>query len=996
MKKNILKNLLLLTWCSLFYIPSPSQQIKQFLLKPATSKDLKLISNVRDIDQDPFGFLWIATQDGLYRYDSRNIETYNTHLEKKHLIESSDVRTLLVDSAMNIIWFVSSGGNFHGVDLTSGTVRTKQNVSAIMNKGIIFFTKLCDYRDSVIMASNNGVFVFNKKNQKFSVIVEIEELRLDIDYAFILDHTLIILSKNKGIFQYDIDRKKIISHITTEQVHLNNDVRFFDVVHSGDKSYIASSYGIIGLQLVNDSMLIERNILDFIPIEINNHISSLKFDRSGHLWFSNDNNVVQVDLVLKKFSIIQNTVSKDDNWLNSVYKIFCDKNDNIWLGCQQGLAMIRNKEPAFVAFNSGNTISPMVTHAYYIYPANDSILYVCAENGLFYINSKQNSIEIIDKIRVHDYIFKDPSGRIMVSNIDGFFELKNKRFIPAEHIYPEFKKLGTVRINSSIEINDSCLAFGTENYQGIIIWDHIHHNVSSFTTTTSALHLNENVTNTIKFLSKNKFAVLGDSYFGIFDFKNKNYQPIQLKNSNTPKKYSLFFDLCRIKDKFYLACYGTGVIILTESFQQVGEISTKNGLSNNGTYKLLPWKDSLLFITTNNGLNCFNINTKKITQFFESDGLHNNLFEETSGNSYGSTLYAGGKNGFTIIKPEYILPSSRIPMLYFSKIITELSNNRRTDTSDIAVKKYYIDKNALQTTIYFSAIDYDNPERISFAYRIREQSNAWINLKDQGFVPFIGFSPGTYHLQVQAFNEDGVPSEIKELTLVFLPKWYQTWWLKLLVLLSIATAIYGLYRFRINHLKREEKIRNQVAGDLHDELGSTLNSVKVFTNLAMMEKENTGHLEKIKEATQSAISGVKDIIWVLDDKRDTLDHLLNRINQFARPICQAAGISYNQQSGGNENYKLGKEEKRNLYMIIKESINNSIKYAECSVIELLIKNNGGKLIISVSDDGKGFDKAETTSGYGLRNIKRRSEEIGYLAEINSSPGNGTLVYLEKK
>jgi signal transduction histidine kinase len=174
-----------------------------------------------------------------------------------------------------------------------------------------------------------------------------------------------------------------------------------------------------------------------------------------------------------------------------------------------------------------------------------------------------------------------------------------------------------------------------------------------------------------------------------------------------------------------------------------------------------------------------------------------------------------------------------------------------------------------------------------------------------------------------------------------------------------------------------------VAGDLHDELGSTLNSVKIFANLALLEKDNTTHLEKIKESTQSAISGVKDIIWVLDDKRDTLDHLLGRIDQFARPICEAAGISYKQQSGGNENYKLGKEEKRNLYMIIKESINNSIKYSDCTLIELLIKNTGGKLNISISDNGKGFDKDKIASGYGLRNIVHRSKEIEYHAEINS-------------
>ena len=135
---------------------------------------------------------------------------------------------------------------------------------------------------------------------------------------------------------------------------------------------------------------------------------------------------------------------------------------------------------------------------------------------------------------------------------------------------------------------------------------------------------------------------------------------------------------------------------------------------------------------------------------------------------------------------------------------------------------------------------------------------------------------------------------------------------------------------------------------------------------------------------------------MLDDKKDSLNHLLNRINQFAKPVCDAAGIAFTQQSGGNENHKLGKEEKRNLYMIIKESINNSIKYSECSVIEVLIKNKAGKLTVSISDNGKGFDKNQVASGYGLKNIMRRSEEIGYRAAINSSPGNGTLIYLEKK
>ena len=131
---------------------------------------------------------------------------------------------------------------------------------------------------------------------------------------------------------------------------------------------------------------------------------------------------------------------------------------------------------------------------------------------------------------------------------------------------------------------------------------------------------------------------------------------------------------------------------------------------------------------------------------------------------------------------------------------------------------------------------------------------------------------------MQAFNEDGLASEIKEIQLVFLPKWYQTTWFKILLIVLVAGIVYALYKIRINQLKKEKEIRTHLASDLHDDLGSTLNSVKVYANMAMLEKENNKYLEKIKESTQEAISGVRDIIWILDDKKDSMDHLVTRIS----------------------------------------------------------------------------------------------------------------------
>jgi hypothetical protein len=381
-------------------------------------------------------------------------------------------------------------------------------------------------------------------------------------------------------------------------------------------------------------------------------------------------------------------------------------------------------------------------------------------------------------------------------------------------------------------------------------------------------------------------------------------------------------DICEAGGRFWMATYGTGIVEFTDKGVLNQIFSAKEKINNLGLYKIFKLNDSLLITSSNNGLSVLNINSKKIINYFEESGLQSNNFEETSGCSNAKYIFLGGIRGFTKIDREKFSIQNENKRLFFSSIQIH-EPTKISETADLSLKKISIPSNSVQVIINFSSLNFSAPEKNIFRYRIKELSENWNSLENQNFVSLSPLPPGPYHLEVSAANETEVWSKPIELDLNFLPKWYQTWLFRILVALAMASIFYGLYRFRINQLKKEEKIRKQVAGDLHDELGSTLNSVKIFANLALLEKENTTHLEKIKESTQSAISGVKDIIWVLDDKRDTLDHLLGRIDQFARPICEAAGISYKQQSGGNESYKLGKEEKRNLYMIIKESINNS-------------------------------------------------------------------------
>jgi signal transduction histidine kinase len=232
------------------------------------------------------------------------------------------------------------------------------------------------------------------------------------------------------------------------------------------------------------------------------------------------------------------------------------------------------------------------------------------------------------------------------------------------------------------------------------------------------------------------------------------------------------------------------------------------------------------------------------------------------------------------------------------------------------------------------------------------------------------------------------------LILEFLPKWYQTWWFKLLVFLTTAGIIYSFYRYRIRQIEKQHTIRKNIATDLHDDLGSTLNSVKVFTNLAISGVKQEESLQQVKDNLTEATMSLRDMIWVLDDSLDTVDELITRFKQFAIPVAAASNIEAIIKADSDVNNRtLTKEEKRNLFLICKEAINNSIKYSGATQIDVAITASGKKIQIIVADNGKGFNVDEVKKGYGLKNMQYRAGQIKFKVVLQSAPDRGTQTHI---
>lgn len=941
--------------------------------------------------------MWIATQDGLFRYDSRKFTSYNNYLDKSHKIGGSDLRNIHLEAGSDLIWSTSSYSGINAINLVKNEVvkyYSQDNFNSLRSNVI---KGLYVNHDAIYLGCEKGFFKLDKSTKTLTSIPVpgLEPMKgFFEDITEIAKDRLLVLCRNNGLYVYNIFTGKIDQSIpVTRPSTTDPPYRFYNTTISNGLILITTNYEFLLYRFSSSGLARQLNEpLNNALLKFKDHIvRRAVFDKNDNLWVASNRGL----FVIKNNEVIQvlnnDESNRNNDWLTSIYALYVDDANNLWLGCQNGLAHLINSTPAFINHSYSAKTRIGINHSYHLFPLNDSIVYSTAQEGLYKINRASNSIDIIDRGKTYDFMFKDPFNRLLVSNENGLFILNGNDTVSIAAVYPNFKPFSRLRVNSVIKINDSCLAMGTEGSSGILIWNYKKNAVNQFTTESIEGKLVEDVVNTLYLLEKNKFLILSDASLSIFDYTNKTAKQLVLNDATKQTPSNIFFDACKIKDTLFIACYGKGVLKLNNQFKVTGTINISNGLSNNGVYKLLPWKDTAIFITTNNGLNLYNSRNGKIRSFYKEDGMHDNAFEETSGVVYKDHILAGGTNGFTAIYPDRIHSNLTPPLFYIGDVSVKRSRDSIVHTSSLFLEKYTVPLDANQTTIYFPIIDYVNPDRTTFQYRIEEIDKDWVDHGKQNFIDLVPMDPKTYHLHFRASNKDGIIGPEQTIQVTFPPRWYQTGWFKVLAALLVFSVICAVYYVRINQLKKEHRIRTKLASDLHDDLGSTLNSVKVYANLAMIEKSDK-YLIKVKENVQEAIIGIRDIIWVLDASKDDLDNLISRINAFASPLCEANQIQYKYEIEDGVRYsKLRQEEKRNLYMMLKEAINNSIKYSGAKEIALKADSTKGQLCFKVADNGTGFDTAKLSEGNGLKNMQRRTKEINYRISVNSSPESGTVI-----
>lgn len=191
---------------------------------------------------------------------------------------------------------------------------------------------------------------------------------------------------------------------------------------------------------------------------------------------------------------------------------------------------------------------------------------------------------------------------------------------------------------------------------------------------------------------------------------------------------------------------------------------------------------------------------------------------------------------------------------------------------------------------------------------------------------------------------------------------------------------------------RMQHIRNKIAQDLHDDIGSTLSSISILSDLALNDRDRG--LSEIKDSAILLMERMDDIVWSINPRNDSLENLLMRVRHFATTLFEARGIEYDISIQRNiDEVRLPMEFRQHVYLILKEAINNLVKYAGASYAAIKVGFDASVMELSVTDDGCGFDAENPADGNGVPGMRRRAGLMGADLRIRSSAGGGTFVGL---
>jgi signal transduction histidine kinase len=315
--------------------------------------------------------------------------------------------------------------------------------------------------------------------------------------------------------------------------------------------------------------------------------------------------------------------------------------------------------------------------------------------------------------------------------------------------------------------------------------------------------------------------------------------------------------------------------------------------------------------------------------------------------------------------------------------------------------------------IQYTSLNLGAPDRARFRYRLEGHESAWVEAGNTRVVGYPKLPPGDYRFHVTACNEDGVWNETgSSLAISVLPPFWRTrWFLTASALILLGTIVGSVHYVSTQRWKRQvermkqqealEKERGRIARDLHDQLGASLTQIALLGELAESDKdaaaEVAAHAQQISKTARETTRVLDEIVWAVNPSNDTLEGLINYVCKYAQDYLAVAGLRCRLDVPAQLPLTpLPPEVRHNVFLAAKEAVTNVVRHAQATEARIRLRLEPTTFTLEIEDNGRGvagLDDPRAQTRNGLRNMRRRMEDLGGSFSISPAADRGAVVRL---
>ena len=820
-------------------------------------------SVVNCIFQDSKGYIWLGTQNGLDRFDGRDFKLFRFNPTDSNSISNNWIYAISEDTEGNL-WIGTKGGLHKYFRTEDRFERIQYQTDFHSDITEYSYDNICLKNGMILINTPPVISIYNPVSEN------IKHYTSDLPYdASVKDVKIPVMESKNGIIWIGTPNglasfnpeSKAFSYYTFRNsrggdiIEANVTALFQDKTN---RIWVGTDFGLFKVSKssgIAQEVTFEQEPVN--PFVFETCIRNIVQDKTGSLLIATEGNGLYLISATSEteYGIRNFTIENSQVGHNIAQCLLIDKSENLWVGTLSGVSKTDLKKKKFKLYR--NTFRPGATNLLGnviagMYKNNDGIIWVGNwGQGLNLINPETNAVEhfstqhsgnhFLPNDFVHA-IFKDSSGNIWLGTRDGIFvydKPRNQFLLWNEYFdKPNFPTFENTRIYHIIQDKNNNCWIASSN--GLYKVNVEASEVEVFNTNKEINHrLSANLVYSVLEDSEGLIWIATINGLDVYEPKTKEIR--HYKKETEGLNSNFIISLCEDGDGNIWIGSNAYANIFDKQNSTFGHFGEKQGLPSNYIYTIKKDQRNNLWLATGNGLCQFNPDTNELEIYTQEDGLQSLEFNlrATCLCADGQMMF-GGMNGFNTFYPDSIAGNPYVPELVFTSF-RKTTNGIQEEINLEQDAKIILSHNVQSFTIEFAALEFTNPQKNSYAYKMEGVSNEWTEIENRKFVPFFALNPGEYTFMVKGSNNDGVWNEEEvRIRIVVLPPWWLSNYAYFIYVILITLAVVAFVKIRERKLKLDKIVLKQ----------------KVAERILQIEEQN--HLITLQNKELKELNKTKD------------------------------------------------------------------------------------------------------------------------------------------